>query len=79
MQETKELGSVSRPWGRRGYSVPNLNLNLNLYSTPQQLQRPSSDELMNLRLRKVTHTFVFLDSLFIKLFFQIKKKKKELC
>jgi len=51
--ETKELGSVSRPWGRRGYSVPNLNLSLNLYSTPQQLQRPSSDELMTIRLRKL--------------------------
>lgn len=63
-QETKELGSVSRPWGRRGYSVPNLNLNLNLYSTPQQLQRPSSDELMNLRLRKVIErwTYWWIDS-----------------
>jgi hypothetical protein len=53
MQEAKELGSVSRPW-RRGYSVPNLNLGLNGTSVSgSNIQRPSGEELMNLRLRKV--------------------------
>jgi hypothetical protein len=48
MQEAKELGSFARPW-RRGHSVPNLNLNFNLNS----IQRPSGEDLMTLRLRKV--------------------------
>ena len=53
LQEAKELGSVSRPW-RRGYSVPNLNLGLNGTSVSgSNIQRPSGEELMNLRLRKV--------------------------
>ena len=49
-QEAKELGTVSRPW-RRGYSVPNLNAN----ASANTIQRPSGEELMNLRLRKVRH------------------------
>ncbi len=51
-QEAKELGTVSRPW-RRGYSVPNLNANASANSST--MQRPSGEELMNLRLRKVRH------------------------
>jgi hypothetical protein len=52
-QEAKELGTVSRPW-RRGYSVPNLNAN-NASANSSSMQRPSGEELMNLRLRKVRH------------------------
>ena len=52
-QEAKELGSVSRPW-RRNYSVPNLNLGSNGTSNNgSNIQRPSGEELMTLRLRKV--------------------------
>lgn len=51
-QEAKELGTVSRPW-RRGYSVPNLNANAT--ANTSSIQRPSGEELMNLRLRKVRH------------------------
>ncbi|EFX70397.1 hypothetical protein DAPPUDRAFT_328299 [Daphnia pulex] len=49
--EAKELGTVSRPW-RRGYSVPNLNAN-NASANSSTMQRPSGEELMNLRLRKL--------------------------
>lgn len=52
-QEAKELGTVSRPW-RRGYSVPNLNVNATSNNN-STIQRPSGEELMNLRLRKVKH------------------------
>lgn len=48
--EAKELGTVSRPW-RRGYSVPNLSANST--ANTSSIQRPSGEELMNLRLRKM--------------------------
>ena len=57
IQEAKELGTVSRPW-RRGYSVPNLSLN-GVISNSSTIQRPSGEELMNLRLRKVKHDDLF--------------------